>query len=173
MRPFSNYIFVETYKHLSQSVSRVYDLVRHHEFAKVAMKHYNSIDLTNESEVIDWLLQYEGNDLCWYDDFTVTENWQESNFILFKNYTYDEGVPNYNYNNLLIDVSRHRTSLAFTMQYSDLHQKYMNKYELTDAMYDKYSGFLGRLSDYLFAWGVFSELLKKHKYKDLDIETDH
>lgn len=170
---FRGYKFEETYKHLSHSVSRVYDLVRHHEFAKIAMKHYNAIDLTDESQVIDWLLQYEGNDICWYDDFTLTENWQETNFILFKNYTYQEGVAVYNYNNLIIDVKRYNSSLAFTILYLDLHQKYKNKYELTDAMYEKHNKFLGRLSDHLFVWGAFPDLLKKHNYTDLDIDDDY
>ena len=166
---FRGYKFEETYKHLSQSVSRVYDLVRHHEFAKVAMKHYKTIDLTNESQVIDWLLQYEGNDLCWYDDFTITANWQETNFIVFKNYYYEENVAINNYDNIIIDVSSYRIALAFTMQYSTLHQDYMNKYNPTDEMYDKYGGFEGGLMDFLFAWKVFPELLKKYNFQELEI----
>lgn len=125
--PFISYKFEDTYHHLYKSVSRVYDLVRHHEFAKVAMKHYNSIELTNESEVINWLLQYEGNNLCSYDDFTVAENWQKTNFILFKNCIYDEGIAIYNYSNLIIDITPYRSSLEFTILYFDLHQKYINK----------------------------------------------
>jgi hypothetical protein len=167
--PFSSYKFVESLHHLYKSISRVYDLVRHHEFAKVAMKHYKSIDLTNKSQVIDWLLQYEDSDLCWYDDFTITENWQETNFILLKNYYYEENVAINNYDNIIIDVSPYRIALAFTMQYSTLHQDYMNKYNPTDEMYDKYGGFSGGLSDYLFAWGAFPDLLKKHNFKDLEI----
>jgi hypothetical protein len=45
----------------------------------------------------------------------------------------------------------------------------MKNYNPTDEMYDKYGGFSGGLSDYLFAWGGFPDLLKKHNFKDLEI----
>lgn len=88
---------------------------------------------------------------------------------MFNNYSYEEGVNINYYENIVIDVSRYSSSLAFTITYSDVHQKYNKKYWPTDEMFDKYGGFSGGLMDFLFAWGVFPELLKKYNFVDLEI----
>ena len=167
--PFTRFKFLADYRHLYKSVVSVYDLVKHHDFAQNAMCHFNSIDLANESEVLDWLLQYEDSELCWNDDFILTEHWQDTNFIVFNNYKYEEGVKINYYENIVIDVTRYSSSLAFGKHYSDLHQKYNKKYWPTDEMFDKYGGFSGGLMDFLFAWGVFPELLQKFNFKDLEV----
>ena len=67
--PFTRFKFLADYRHLYKSVVSIYNLVKHHDFAQNAMRHFNSIDLSNEIAVLDELLQYEDSELCYNDDF--------------------------------------------------------------------------------------------------------
>ena len=165
------YTFVCTFLNLYRTVLGITALKNEFEFAKAAMTDYNSIDLNSESEIINWLLEYCCSRIARNDDYTVTEHWETTNFIVLKNDILEYGREIIHYDNIIIDVNPYQISVKFSLCYSNLYQKYTEKYSPTPEMFEKYGRFNG-LGDYLYAWDVHSELLLKHNYLGFNFEFE-
>lgn len=83
---------------------------------KKAMEEYKALDISNEKELIEWVLKYEDNRLSCVD-YEKGKNWEQNNLIL---HGLDESV--------LIDCNKNSESLQFSeiqpKHYWELHEKY-------------------------------------------------
>ena len=120
-----NLKFIEPLSDLVMQNTYIQELITSYPFAKKAMKEFNIMDSSNESELIEWVLKYEPNDLA-YADYEKVNNWEQNNLIL---HSIDPSI--------VIDCTKYAASLHF----SELHQKYywelFEKYKITSKQFNE------------------------------------
>ena len=98
--------------------------------AEKAIFEFYNIKITNSKELISWLLKYRGNQIYFaISSFTKTKNWQETNFVIFKN---KEDIFNYGlkyYENIIIDIKGYKKSIEFGEIYSKYYHEFYEEIE--------------------------------------------
>lgn len=153
-----NYSFVEPFVSLYTTVENISELITNYSIAKKAMIEFNNIDISNEKEVVNWLVKYENNELYISYGYKTLENWKKNNLIVFNN-------SKIGLENIIIDAKKYRQSIEFGKNYSDLYYEYLEKYSPTKELYDIYGSFNGELSEYISVRELFPEILKKYNIK--------
>jgi hypothetical protein len=117
--------FIEPLSDLVMQNTYIQELITSYPVAKKAMNEFNSMDSSNESELIEWVLKYETNDLA-YADYEKVNNWEQNNLIL---HSLDTSI--------VLDCTKYAASLHF----SELHQKYywelFEKYKITSKQFNE------------------------------------
>ena len=104
---------------LIMSNSYVEELINSYSIAKKAMEEYKVLDISNENELIKWVLKYEENELS-YGDCKKVNNWEQNNLIL---HGQDDSV--------VIDCNKYAESLLFSEVQPKHYWELFEKYKMT------------------------------------------
>lgn len=131
--------------------SSIIKLISLYPRAKKAMKEYINIDLSNESELVDWVLKYEDGDF-YYGSYKKANKWEQNNLIL---HPLD--------NSVVIDCSKYAASLQFSViqpkHYWELYEKYLISEKQFNNAKDDEDDFQLNLMSILKIQGVYQDLL--------------
>ena len=120
-----NLKFIEPLSDLVVKNLDIQELITSYPFAKRAMKEFKSLDILNETELIEWVLKYEENDLS-FGDYKKVNNWEQNNLIL---------------HSLDTSIVLNCTKYAASLHFSELHQKYywelFEKYKITSKQFNE------------------------------------
>jgi len=98
--------------------------------AEKALFEFNSVKISNDIEVINWLIKYKENQIYYaLSSFTKTKNWNETNFVIFEN---QEDFFNYGlkyYENIIIDIRGYKNSIEFGEIYSKYYHEFYDEIE--------------------------------------------
>lgn len=134
-----------------QANSSIMKLISLHPRAKKAMKEYINIHLTNESELVDWVLKYEDGDF-YYGSYKKANNWEQNNLIL---HPLD--------NSVVIDCSKYAESVLFSVIQPKHHWELYEKYLISEKQFnnakDDEDDFQLNLMSILKIQGVHQDLL--------------
>ena len=88
------------------NVEYINNLISYHSIAIMALKIFKNIEKDNETEIIDWLIKYEENELFYSFGYTKIENWEQNNLIKFEELE-----------NIIIDAAKYRKSIEFSLDF--------------------------------------------------------
>lgn len=92
--------------------------------AELAMAEFKNIKLSNEKELIDWLIKFKENELFYGSGFDLTENWKQTSLLLYRN---REPLPSENlnfYENIILDINGYQDSVEFSQVYNKYYFKF-------------------------------------------------
>ena len=136
------------------NVKYIDNLIAYHSIATNALETFNNIEKNNETEIINWLIKYEENELFYSFGYTKIENWEQNNLIKFEKLE-----------NIIIDATKYRKSIEFSDVLEKTYNEYCIKYKPTNEIYAEYGGLEYKLSDYLSVRNLYPNILSKYNIK--------
>jgi hypothetical protein len=125
-----DYSFICSFQSTYFVAQYISSLKSENKIAEKAIFEFNNIKITNSNELISWILKYKENQIYFaISSFTKTENWQETNFVIFKN---QEDIFNYGlkyYENIIIDIKGYKNSIEFGEIYSKYYTEFYEEIE--------------------------------------------
>jgi hypothetical protein len=116
--------FVKPISDLFHKNSYIQSLITFYPFANKAMKDFKSLDKLNESELIEWVLKYDDNELS-YGDYIKVNNWEQNNLI---QHAFD--------NSIVLDCSKYAQSLQFSEIQPKHYWELFEKYKITSTQFN-------------------------------------
>ena len=120
-----DYSFVFSFLETYHGMRNVFSLKKDNSLAKKALAELNNIDISNHKKVINWLVKYKESDVNLASlSYTKTDNWNKTNFLIFKNSEdyFDEGSKCYD--NIIIDIKGYLDSIKFGEIYSKYNSEF-------------------------------------------------
>lgn len=125
-----DYSFICSFQSTYFVAQYISSLKSENKIAEKAIFEFNNIKITNSNELISWILKYKENKIYFaISSFTKTKNWQETNFVIFKN---REDIFNYGlkyYDNIIIDIKGYKNSIEFGEIYSKYYHEFYEEIE--------------------------------------------
>jgi len=146
-----DYSFFDLFNSIYINVKYINNLKSNHFIAIKALEVFENIEKNNETEIIDWLIKYEENELFYSFGYTKIENWKQNNLIKF-----DE------LENIVIDATKYRKSIEFSDVLEKTYNEYCAKYKPTNEIYEEYGGLEYKLSVYLSVRDLYPNILSKY-----------
>lgn len=125
-----DYNFVSSFISTYLSTQHILSLKKEKSLAEKALIELNNFEISEQKELINWLLKYRENQVFnASSNYTKTENWNKTNFIIFKNGEdiFNDGLKYYD--NIIIDTKGYLNSIKFGEIYSKYYYKFYNEIE--------------------------------------------
>ena len=133
---------------LASSNDSIEDLIVYHPLAKKAMNDFKNLDISNEPQIIEWVLKYEKNELA-YGNYKKVKNWKKNNLIL---HSLD--------NTIIIECSKYAESLYFSEIQTKYYWKIYKKYDFTA---EEFSNVKAQIADLKYSLILFLEIKNVHQ----------
>lgn len=146
-----NYNVFGEFNSIYVNVKYINNLITCNSVATKAIEVFNNIKTKNETEIIDWLIKYEENELFYSFGYTKIENWKHNNLIKFNDFE-----------NIIIDTTKFNKSIEFSDILEKTYNEYCTKYKPTKEIYEEYGGLEYKLSDYLSVRDLYPNILSKY-----------
>ncbi len=144
--------FTNTILDLVCKNSNIQKLITFYPVAKKAMNEFKRLDISNETELIQWVLKYEDNEL-FYSGYEKVNNWEQNNLML---HSLDKSI--------VLDGTKYAESLYF----SEIHPKYywelFEKYKITPEQFNEAKA---QTKDLQYNLMTFLKILGKHQQLDI------
>lgn len=125
-----DYSFVSTFLSTYFSVQNILSIKKDNSLAEKALTDLNSFDISEQKKLIIWLLKYKENQVYTASSsYSKTDNWDKTNFIIFKNEEdiFNDGLKYYD--NIIIDIKGYLNSIKFGEIYSKYYYEFYNEIE--------------------------------------------
>ena len=147
-----DYKFYKSFGKIKAEISSIYEIVAKYKLAVKAMKEFNSFDLKNEKNLVNWVLKYK-NDNISFSSYEKNKNWEQNSLIHL------ESDPT-----VIFDCSKYKESLLFSDIYERYYLMLCEKYSPTKKHFEQNGGEVeGSLSTFLYLHGVHLDILVNHK----------
>jgi hypothetical protein len=125
-----DYSFVSSFLSTYYSTENILFVKKDNSLAEKALTELNNFQISEHKKLINWLLKYKENQIYTSSSsYTKTENWDKTNFIIFKNEEdiFNDGLKYYN--NIIIDIKGCLNSIRFGEIYSKYFYEFYNEIE--------------------------------------------
>jgi len=131
---------------VSSALENLFEFKENYEFSNKAMNEYNSLDLNDEKNIVEWLFKYE-NEFCFFEQSE-------------KVYAYFFKIKDIK-ENIVIDCSKYSISYEFINKYEehwgDIYEKYRPEEKFLDEIENH------TISHYLGFHNKYLDILEKYK----------
>lgn len=125
-----DYSFVSSFLSTYYSTQSILSIKKDNPLAGKALTEFNNFEISEQKKIINWLLKYKENQVYTASSsYSKTENWDKTNFIIFKNREdiFNDGLKYYD--NIIIDIKGYLNSIKFGEIYSKYYYEFYNEIE--------------------------------------------
>lgn len=125
-----DYSFVSSFLSTYYSAQNILSIKKDNPLAEKALTELNNFEISEQKKIINWLLKYKENQVySASSSYKKTENWNKTNFLIFKNGEdiFNDGLKYYD--NIIIDIKSYLNSIRFGEIYSKFYYEFYNEIE--------------------------------------------
>jgi hypothetical protein len=125
-----DYSFVSSFISIYFSTQNIISIKKDYFLAEKALTELDNFEISDQKKLISWLLKYKDNQVYSASlSYLKTDNWNKTNFIIFKNEEdiFNDGLKYYH--NIIIDIKGCLNSIRFGEIYSKYYYEFYNEIE--------------------------------------------